>query len=151
MENLKAAWNIRKLELESDPKWQQNNLEHDLRNSNLILKKVRTSDSYAQNLYAALCNNEFQRNDVYPILSDKRWSCSWRYAGGIIADMQQKGDYMDWYCSGIGTRESGYGLDYHEPIPDPDGRDYAPEGVVTEEIELDLNRLGWIVLEEDNQ
>jgi hypothetical protein len=57
--------------------------------------------------------------------------------------MQEQGDYIDWYCSGIGNKESGYGLDHYEPTPDPAGRDYVPEGVVTEEIELDLNRLGW--------
>jgi hypothetical protein len=57
--------------------------------------------------------------------------------------MQEKGDYIDWYCSGIGNKESGFGLDHYEPTTDPEGRDYVPEGVVTEEIELDLNRLGW--------
>ena len=57
--------------------------------------------------------------------------------------MQETGDYIDWYCSGIGNKESGYGLDHYEPTKDPEGRDYVPEGVVTEEIELDLNRLGW--------
>jgi hypothetical protein len=29
------------------------------------------------------------------------------------------------------------------PELDEDGRTYVPEGHVTEEIELDLNRLGW--------
>lgn len=120
---------------EADPEWQKDNLEWDLRTTDWILDKVRTSDRYAQNLYAALCNMSWQRLDVMPILRDQQWGCSWRYAGGIIADMREQGDYIDWYCSGIGE---GLGNG------DADGtRGYVPEGVVTEEIEQDLKQLGW--------
>lgn len=98
------------------------NLEYDLRSSPDILNKARNSDVYSQNLYAALCNNQF-------FYGDKEWSCSWRYAGGIIADILQHGDYIDWYCSGIGSNIDGY----------------VGEGFVTEEIKLDLMRLGWTV------
>jgi hypothetical protein len=29
------------------------------------------------------------------------WSCSWRYAGGLVADMREQGEnYLDFYCSG---------------------------------------------------
>ena len=90
---------------EADPEWQKDNLEWDLRTTDWILAKARARKSYAQNLYAAMCNNEFQRIDVWPILTDKRWSCSWRYAGGIIAHMREEGDYIDWYCSGIRDRD----------------------------------------------
>jgi hypothetical protein len=125
-----------------DPEWQKDNMEYDLRSTEWICNKVKEKDSYAQNLYAAICNNDFQKLDVMPILKDQRWSASWRSAGGIIADMREQGDYIDWYCSGIGNAELGNGLD--GTVPDvADGRDYVPEGVVTEEIELDLNRLGW--------
>ena len=123
----------RKREQEQDPEWAKDNLEHALRSTDWILEKVRASETYAQNLYAALCNNEFQPNDVWPILSDKKWSCSRRYAGGILADMREQGDYLDWYCSGI--RDSD----------DPDNG-YVAESVVTEEIKQDLLKLGWIVL-----
>ena len=120
----------------------EHNLEYDLRTTEWILEKVRASDNYAQNLYAAMCNMQWQKRDLWPELSEQRWSCSWRSSGGIIADMLQKGDYIDWYCSGIGNEEHGNGLD--GTVPDvTDGRNYVPEGVVTEEIELDLNRLGW--------
>ena len=126
-----------------DPKWQRNNMEYDLRASKEMCDKVKASDNYAQNLYAAMCNMTWQSREFWQEMKGETWSCSWRHSGGIIADMQEKGDYIDWYCSGIGNKESGYGLDHCEPTTDIDGRNYVPEGVVTEEIELDLNRLGW--------
>jgi hypothetical protein len=121
----------------------ENDLEYDLRTAEWILDKARSSESYAQNIYAAMCNMRWQRLDVFPILKDEYWSCSWRSAGGIVADMLQKGDYIDWYCSGIGNEEYGNGLD--GTVPDvTDGRNYVPEGVVTEEIRADFQKLGWI-------
>ena len=120
---------------------QKDNLEYDLLTTEWILEKVRASDTYAQNLYAAMCNREFQRLDVLPILKEQTWGCSWRYAGGIIADMRQEGDYIDWYCSGIGE---GLGNG------DADGsKNYVSEGVVTDEINEDLKKLGWLVLEDE--
>jgi hypothetical protein len=99
------------------------NLENDLFKSDTIVEKCKHSNIYSQNLYAALCNNRFFYND-------QEWTCSWRYAGGIIADIRNNGeDYMDWYCSGIG---------------DVNGN-YVGESVVTDEIRLDLMKLGWIV------
>ena len=130
-------WGKRAQELESDPDWRQNNLEWDLRTTEWVLEKCR-SDSYAQNLYAAMCNVRWQKRDVLPILSDQYWSCSWRSAGGIIADLQGKGDYIDWYCSGI--RDT--------TIEDEESKfckeKYVPEGVVTDEISNDLYLLGWV-------
>jgi hypothetical protein len=125
----------RKQEREETVEWQENNMEYDLRSTDWILEKVRASDTYAQNLYAAMCNNEFIKLDVMPILKNETCGYSWRYAGGIIADMQQKGDYIDWYCSGIGD---GLGNG------DGDGtKKYVGEGCITEEIRDDLQRLGW--------
>lgn len=121
-----------------DPKSRENNMEYDLLTTDWILEKVRASDTYAQNLYAAMCNNEFQKLDVVPILKDQTWGASWRYAGGIIADMRQQGDYINWYCSGIGD---GLGNG------DADGsKKYVGEGCVTEEIREDLKRLGWTLV-----
>lgn len=138
MLELYGKWQEGSAEREASDEWKKNNLEYDLRSSPLVLDKVRTSDTYAQNLYAAICNNEFQQLDVFPILANETWSCSWRYAGGIIADMRQEGDYIDWYCSGIGD---GLGNG------DEDGtKGYVSESVVTEEIEKDLLALGWQVL-----
>jgi len=126
-----------------DPAWQKNNMEYDLRSSKELCDKAKQSDNYAQNLYAAMCNMEWRKRDLWPEMKEENWGCSWRHAGGIVADMREEGDYIDWYCSGIGNAEAGFGLDGYTPTPDLDGREYVPEGVVTEEIELDLNRLGW--------
>ena len=134
-----------------DPKWQKDNMEYDLRSTKWICDKVKANDNYAQNLYAAMCNMQFIKLDIMPILKDQRWSASWRHSGGIIADMQEKGDYIDWYCSGIGNHEAGFGLDGYEPTPDPEGRDYVPEGVVTEEIREDLKKLGWVAVEWEDE
>lgn len=122
-----------KLEQENDPEWQKNNLEYDLRSSEYIVEKCKNR-AYAQNIYAALCNNEFQRNDVMPILKDETWTCSWRYAGGIVADLCEEGDYMDWYCSGIRHDDGDL------------TNNYVPESVVTDEVKEDLFKLGWLIV-----
>jgi len=122
-----------------DPAWQKNNMEHDLRSTEWICDKVKASESYAQNLYAAMCNMQFQRQEVWPVLKNDRWSCSWRHSGGIIADMQEKGDYINWYCSGIGD---GLGNGDEDRV-----KGYVSEGTVTEEIAQDLLKLGWVPIE----
>jgi hypothetical protein len=122
-----------------DPETHKNNMEYDLLTTDWILEKVRASESYAQNLYAAMCNNGFIKLEVIPVLKGEEWSCSWRYAGGIIADMRQKGDYIDWYCSGI--RNDGYQDDLDTVSPEQ----YVSEGLITDEIRNDLQRLGWAV------
>jgi hypothetical protein len=148
--NMFKNWREQDEENLVDAKWQQNNMEYDLRSAVWICDKVKASDNYAQNLYAAICNRQFLKLEVVPVLKDDRWSCSWRHSGGIISDMQEKGDYIDWYCSGIGSKEDGYGLDHTIPELEADGRDYVPEGEVTEEIRKDLKQLGWIVLDEED-
>lgn len=120
-----------------DPASREDNLEYDLLTTDWILEKVRSNEAYAQNLYAAMCNNSFKKNE-------KEWYCSWRYAGGIVADMRQEGDYIDWYCSGIRN------IDDDEEVNKLwDGRNYVREEVVTEEISEDLEKLGWIVTTTD--
>jgi hypothetical protein len=92
-----------------------------------------------------MCNNDFQKLDVLPILKNQTWSASWRYAGGIIADMQQKGDYIDWYCSGMGGLNREF--DSEETNEQWQKRTgYVPEGLVTDEIRTDLQQLGWVVV-----
>ncbi len=134
-------------EKEVDPEWQKDNLEYDLRSTDWIVEKVKADETYAQNLYAALCNNEFQKLDVMPILKNKKWSCSWRYAGGIISDMREEGDYIDWYCSGIrndGDDDESIDTGYIK-------KKYVSESVVTDEVRDDLKKLGWVVVTDDDE
>ncbi len=131
-----------------DPQRRINNMEYDLLTTDWILEKVRASDSYAQNLYAAMCNNNFTKREMWPILKEEKWSCSWRYAGGIIADMRQEGDYIDWYCSGMGGLNQEYDAkETNEQWQKRTG--YVSESVVTEEIEADLHTLGWLVIKDE--
>jgi len=122
--NMFDMWSYEILLREESDEWKLNNMEYDLRSTDWILNKVRNSDVYAQNLYAAICNNEFKKNN-------KNWDASWRYAGGIIADMKEDGDYIDWYCSGIWK---------DDPL-------YVHESFITDEIRNDLKLLGWDIIE----
>ena len=117
-----------------------NDLEYDLLTTPWILEKARASKSYAQNIYAALCNQDWQKIDVMPILRDEFWGCSWRSAGGIVADMLGEGDYIDWYCSGI--RGDGKG-------ENPNSITYVGEGHITDEIREDFFKLGWQPVDND--
>ena len=142
-------WANQDLIREADPEWAKDNLEYDLRSTDWILEKARESTIYAQHLYAAMCNQDFIKNDIWPLLQDKRWSCSWRHAGGIVADMRQEGDYVDWYCTGIGDREEMDPLEFNELTVDQqllykESRAYVSEGTITDEIRADLLKLGWV-------
>ena len=98
-------------------------LDLDLITSEYIENKCKNA-IYAQHLYAAMCNNWFEKGGI-------KWMTSWRAAGGIVADIRNCGeDYIDWYLSGM--------------ILDNNDK-YVSEGTVTEEIAMDLFRLGWIV------
>jgi hypothetical protein len=131
-----------------DPKNRENNLEYDLLTTEWILEKVRSKDYYAQNLYAALCNTSWRSKNIWPTLKEQNWGCSWRYAGGIIADMRQEGDYINWYCSGI---SGGDEPDVYENGHDLQRKSYVREGFVTKEIEEDLDKLGWTLIEYDEK
>ncbi|NBX97576.1 hypothetical protein EB118_20575 [bacterium] len=97
-------------------------LEKDLFNNQNILDKCKYSKVYSQNLYSALCNNRF-------FYGEHEWTCSWRMSGGIVADLRNCGEnYLDYYCSGMFDKEG-----------------YVVEGFVTDEIRLDLAKMGWIV------
>lgn len=110
------------------------NIEHDLIKSDYITNKCSNSIFYSQNLYAALCNNLFYKNG-------EEWSCTWRYAGGIVADIRNVGEsYIDFYCSGIG----GFRDSLSVPALDDE---YVGESFVTDEIRSDLLQLGWTIKE----
>lgn len=101
-------------------------LEEDMQSADWFRTKMQDKD-YAQSIYAALCNMQWRKLAVWSVLKDDLWSCSWRAAGGIVADLRPDAneDYMNWYCSGN-------------------------EGQVTEEVAEDLLRLGWTPVEWDN-
>lgn len=73
------------------------------------------NDDIARQFYAALCNMRWKK--IVNIPEDQQiidklmgvdpniWSCTWRYSGGVIADIRnanynKEEDYMDYYCSG---------------------------------------------------
>ena len=148
------SWILRDEENLTDTDWQKNNMEFDMRSADWMVAKVRESRVYAQNLYAAMCNNDFQQLEVWPILKDDRWSCSWRHAGGIIADMRGKGDYIDWYCSGIRNLEPVEPEEWNnwtleQQTRYKEGEAFVGEGMITDEIKSDLKKLGWIFREGD--
>lgn len=90
-------------------------LEVDLEQLRPKLKEYK----YAQAVYAALCNNEFEKEG-------EKWSCSWRYAGEMVARLRgEKECYLDYYCSGIADKEG------------------IPEGKITDEVRKDIEQLGW--------
>ena len=98
---------------------QKPDLEKDLYESNYIMEKAYRNQDYCQNLYAALCNNDWIKADMLSILAAEYWHCSWRYAGGIVAELRnQNEDYIDFYCSG-------------------------GEGIVQDDIAEDFARIGW--------
>ena len=79
--------------------------------------KIKEDLDFATDVYGALCNMRWKNINDSNII----YSCSWRYAGGMIADIRgnyHTMNYMDFYCSGN-------------------------EGVVTEEIEKLFKELGW--------
>jgi hypothetical protein len=120
-------WNNARIQ-DSVPSSDMPNLENELRSSKEISDKCKSSKVYSQNLYAALCNNEFKKGD-------KVWDCSWRYSGGIVANLREEGDYINWYCSGIGTQTP----------------DYVGESVVTDEVRKDIESFGWTIIEHGNE
>ena len=140
-DDIRGKWAQMEAKRRQTDEFKVNNMEYDMSQADWFVSRVRGSDTYAQNLYAAMCNNSFQKQDVWLILKDAYWSCTWRSAGGIVADLQDKGgDYMNWYCSGIGD---GLGNG------DTDGtRNFVNESTVTDEIAADLALLGWRVTEE---
>ena len=93
-------------------------LEEEIRADAEIMRKIQ-DDLYAKSVYAALCNVRWQPKELFDVLKDDWWACSWRYAGGIVAELRNRNeDYMDFYCSG-------------------------GEGIVQDDIAKDFARIGW--------
>jgi hypothetical protein len=102
-----------------------NDLSYDLRKCEWIVGKCKSSRQYSQNLYAALCNNSFFKNG-------REWACSWRSSAGLVSNLREEGDYIEWYCSGIPAEWNALmdiGL--------------VGEGTITEQVRSDLSAIGW--------
>jgi len=126
-------------------------LIEDIYRDDEVLNKIRSRDDYAQNLYAAWCNMQWCPKELWPTLRQDPekdlWTASWRGAGGIIAQFRKQGDYMDWYCSGMGGVAT---YDLEEGDAYMNKMKYVPEGTITEEIATDLDRLGWFPVPYDD-
>ena len=111
-------------------------LEKDMETCDWFKEKL-ANKGYAQNVYAAMCNNRFFKiSDSLAILTDDSWSCTWRYAGGVIARLRNRHeDYLDYYCSGM-----TYDLTLDLPLVT-----YVEESVVTDEVREDILKIGWII------
>ena len=110
----------------------ENDLESDMMADPAVIAHCATEDM-AREFYSAICNMRWRKINTLP--EDERimdilrgdesdvWSCSWRYAGGIIADIRNKHyntneQYIDFYCTGN-------------------------EGYVSETVEECFKNLGW--------
>ncbi len=88
------------------------------------LKDKMQDKSFAEDVYRALCNVKWKKIGYVPkdecdITRDCTFACSWRYAGGVVAEIRDCGEnYLDFYCSG-------------------------GEGTVTPEIEQYFKEHGW--------
>jgi hypothetical protein len=97
-------------------------LENDLHRSDLIRDLVG-DDSFAEELYAALCNVEWVKAGGE---AGEPWSCTWRTSGGIVAELRDRGEeYIDFYLSGgeghVTPRVGeALGLLGWAPLPDED-------------------------------
>lgn len=73
-------------------------------------------DDFAKEIYAALCNLKW-RSIFKP---EYEFSCSWRYAGGLVAEIRGKGEnYLTYYWGG-------------------------GEGIATERVEKFFKELGFL-------
>lgn len=75
------------------------------------------NDEFCQRVWSSLTNTAWIRKKDGLI-----YEASFRYIGGLIADLRGKGSYLDWYCK-------------------------SPYGYVDEEVEEELGKLGWCPLE----
>ncbi len=88
----------------------------------LVRRCQRDPDGFARDLYRALCNVTWKHVDGVDT-----YSCSWRYAGGIVSTM-------------------AYGLDEHMMF-------YAcgNEGTVSDDVLTELVKLGWEPTEDKDE
>lgn len=108
-------------------------LYEDMACDEAIVEHLRTREG-AEEFARALCNMQWEKISVIPedeLIIDRLkgvhrdlWHCSWRCAGGYIADIRHKHhgmneNYMDFYCVG-------------------------DEGYVSDFVRDNFKRLGWL-------
>ena len=100
--------------------------------SDFFREKCVKSDLYAQNLYAALCQNLFvEKQDVFSIIQQDGASVSWRQAGNIVGTFRGE-TYLQYYCSGMSNTQG-----------------YKQEGEVSDEVRADFDNAGWLIIQRD--
>lgn len=95
-------------------------LELELYQAKHIVKRCKDDPKgFGQELYRALCNITWKH-----VETGQTYSCSWRYAGGLVSTMAYGvDDHMIYYSSGN-------------------------EGTVTDDVLTELDKLGWLPTEE---
>ena len=108
------------------------NLEYEMKENSLVIKYLG-DQNIAYDFYRALCNmrwrkvgvlsEEEQIIDKLKGIESDYWSCTWRYAGSIIADIRNTHyltdeNYINYYCAGN-------------------------EGIVTELVKECFEKMGW--------
>ena len=98
-------------------------LELELYQAKHIVKRCSDDPKgFATDLYSALCNITWKHKET-----GNNFSCSWRYAGGIVSTMSHSvDDHMIYYATGN-------------------------EGTVTDDVLTELDKLGWVPMEETNE
>ncbi|MGH2876473.1 MAG: hypothetical protein ACRDLV_09500 [Solirubrobacteraceae bacterium] len=77
--------------------------------------RLRADDAFADELYCALCNADWEHDD------GSEWHGSWRYAAGLVADLRELDEcYLDFYCS-----------------------PRCAEGTISERVAVAMAQLGW--------
>jgi len=104
------------------------NLEKALKKDEEFLALLK-DEGFACAAYESFCNQ------VYIDEQRERFSCSWRYAGGMIAEMRDEGeDYLDYYLGDFIERT---------------GLDRVP--LHKDKVQEVYNRLGWRLLTVEDQ
>lgn len=108
--------------------------ERDLRANSNLMAAVQTDD-FARALYAALSNVQWLgAPDETAPRGIQRFSCSWRSAGGFVADLRGDGeDYLDFYLSG---NEGTVRADVREVLSKCGWRPASREDALLDEEEL---------------
>lgn len=150
------------------PALKNQSLKQALKGTPWISEKIKRSEIYAQNMYAALCSNVFMSPSAQEGAVDEESEevlsrLSWREAGALVAEIRDGETFLDWYCSGIfiddrqgnAGNDSGFSevkcntgnVDMASNTNETASRtieSFVPEQTITPEVRLDLETLGWV-------